>query len=94
MTIYSPDTPQMMSAIGVVESLLIMYARLIFRFSAPNASRVFASSMADDTISSPPGWNLSSRLTTDQVWDAIIILSLLEDAVRQGRLLAAPHMGD
>jgi len=72
MTIYSPDTPHTMSAIGVVESLLIMYACLI----------------------SPPGWNLSSRLTTNQMWDAIIILSLLEDAVRQGRLLAVPHMGD
>ena len=31
---------------------------------------------------------------TSHVWDSSVILSLMEDGVRRGRLLSAPHMAD
>ena len=36
-------------------------------------------------------WQFGSRLTTEHVWDAIIIVSLLEDKIRQGQHLYVPH---
>lgn len=38
-------------------------------------------------------WGLTDTLTTNQVWDAFVILGLLEDAQFQGYLLMVPHGG-
>jgi hypothetical protein len=64
------------------------------RFSASNASRVYRTTLSNPTYSQPSDWGLSNNLTTNQVWDSFVILSLLEDGVRRGRLLSVSHMGD
>jgi len=38
-------------------------------------------------------WGLSNHLTTNHIWDAFIILSLLEDSVACSKLLSIPHIG-
>ncbi|KAF8161529.1 hypothetical protein B0H34DRAFT_781972 [Crassisporium funariophilum] len=43
-------------------------------FSASNASRVFKSTMTDGSFQ-PSDWGLSNTLTTNQVWDAFVILA-------------------
>jgi hypothetical protein len=40
------------------------------------------------------GWQFGTRLTTDHVWDAFIILTLLDYSERKEVCLAVPHTGD
>ncbi|KAJ7601708.1 hypothetical protein DFH06DRAFT_1276631 [Mycena polygramma] len=40
------------------------------------------------------GWQFGTRLTTDHVWDAFTILTLLEYHVRKNTCLAVPHTGE
>jgi hypothetical protein len=65
---------------------------MLSRFSASNTSRVYEASM-DHGYFQPSEWGLSNRLTTNQVWDAFVILSLLEVGIFRGRLLKVPHTG-
>ncbi|KDR71533.1 hypothetical protein GALMADRAFT_102508 [Galerina marginata CBS 339.88] len=62
-------------------------------FSASNASRVFKSTMAGSGFQ-PSDWGLSDTLTTNQVWDAFVILGLLEDVRFRAKYLTVPHTGD
>ena len=39
-------------------------------------------------------WQFVPRLTTEHVWDAFVIFSLLEDKKRQHERLCVPHIGD
>ncbi|KAG2741488.1 hypothetical protein P692DRAFT_201726600 [Suillus brevipes Sb2] len=39
-------------------------------------------------------WQFQSSLTTEEVWDAFVILALLDDHQRRGMQLRVPHMGD
>jgi hypothetical protein len=39
------------------------------------------------------GWQFGSRLTTEHVWDAFIILCLIEDKQRANQFLQVPHTG-
>lgn len=38
-------------------------------------------------------WQFGSELTTEHVWDAFIIVSLLEDKLRARQRLCVPHTG-
>jgi hypothetical protein len=49
--------------------------------------------MTDNTYFQPYEWGLSNSLTTNHVWDAFVILSLLDDAVSRGHHLVVPHSG-
>ena len=40
------------------------------------------------------GVNFTASLSTEHVWDAFVLLGLLEDSKRVGDLLQLPHMGD
>jgi hypothetical protein len=40
------------------------------------------------------GWKFGTRLSTDHVWDAFIILTLLDYHDRKNTCLAVPHTGD
>ena len=49
--------------------------------------------MTDHEYFNGSEWKLGNRLTTDHVWDAFIIYSLLEDSEQQGTLLEVTHEG-
>ena len=38
-------------------------------------------------------WQFGSELTTEHVWDAFVIVSLLEDKLRSHQRLCVPHTG-
>lgn len=40
------------------------------------------------------GVNFTASLSTEHVWDAFVLLGLLEDSERVGDLLHVPHTGD
>jgi hypothetical protein len=75
-------------------SLCEEWSSHIPRFSASNASRVYRATLSNPTYSQPSDWGLSNNLTTNQVWDSFVILSLLEDGVERDRVLSVPHTGD
>ena len=39
------------------------------------------------------GWQFGSKLRTEHVWDAFVLISLLRDHEARGRLLEVPHGG-
>jgi len=39
------------------------------------------------------GWQFGSKLRTEHVWDAFVLISLLRDHEDRGRLLEVPHGG-
>ncbi len=49
--------------------------------------------MAKGHYFQPSEWALSNRLTVNLIWDAFIILSLLEDAAFRSIFLKVPHGG-
>lgn len=63
------------------------------RFSASNASRLYDYTLTDHIYFHSSEWGFSNRLTTNHVWDAFIILSLLEDSLSSSRHLKVPHTG-
>ena len=64
------------------------------RFSASNTSRVYNCTMTDHDYFNTSEWGLSNTLTTNQIWDAFVLLSLLEDSVFRQKILSAPHDGN
>jgi hypothetical protein len=40
-----------------------------------------------------PSWKFGTKLTTEHVWDAFILLSLLEDHRERNMVLTLPHTG-
>lgn len=63
------------------------------RFSASNASRLYSYTLVDRIYFQPSEWGFSNRLTTNHIWDAFIILGLLEDSLSRSRYLKVPHTG-
>ena len=63
------------------------------RFSASNASRLYNYTLTDRIYFQPSEWGFSDRLMTQHIWDAFIILSLLEDSLSRSRYLKVPHTG-
>ena len=63
------------------------------RFSASNASRLYDYTLTDRIYFQPSEWGFSNRLTTNHIWDAFIILSLLEDSLSRSKYLKVPHTG-
>jgi hypothetical protein len=55
---------------------------------------MYKTTLSNPSYSQPSDWGLSNNLTTNHVWDSFVILSLLEDGVRRGRVLSVPHTGD
>ncbi|KAF8957605.1 hypothetical protein BDZ97DRAFT_1669810 [Flammula alnicola] len=96
-TYYSgvPDLIQVREHQFVETKLVFTWrANMLFGwFSASNTSRVYQASKTDDNYFQPSEWSLSNHLTTNQVWDAFVILGLLEDAIFRGKLLVVPHTG-
>ncbi|KAI0051230.1 hypothetical protein FA95DRAFT_1485797 [Auriscalpium vulgare] len=61
--------------------------------SATNCARSYEMSLSKSETR-PDDWQFSFTLTTEQVWDAFVILALLRDHERRGELLHIPHTGD
>ncbi|KAF9061180.1 hypothetical protein BDP27DRAFT_1338495 [Rhodocollybia butyracea] len=61
---------------------------LISWTSATNAAQLYNVVLAANSSTKQPP---TSNLSTDHVWDAFTILTLLEDFARQGRVLDVPH---
>jgi len=49
--------------------------------------------MTDHAYFKPYEWGLDNHLTTVHIWDAFVILGLLEDTAFQQELLHVPHTG-
>lgn len=70
---------------------------LLSRTSATNGARLYNSCLSrPETRPVHPDWppERSFKLTTEQVWDGFIILSLLEDYAGRNAILRVPHGGD
>ncbi|KAF8972915.1 hypothetical protein BDZ97DRAFT_1912520 [Flammula alnicola] len=65
---------------------------LIAWVSASNAAKSYEMSLAKDSLKGTD-WKFGSQLTTENVWDAFIIVSLLEDKLRAHQRLHVPHTG-
>jgi len=50
--------------------------------------------LADEVNLLDSGWQFGSKLTSNHVWDAFIIVSLLDDCVRTNTMLRVPHTGE
>lgn len=59
--------------------------------SATNCARIYNESMTDAT---PPKWQFSLSVTSDEVYDGFTILCLLEDCITQQKTLVVPHGGE
>jgi hypothetical protein len=46
-----------------------------------------------DGLLKDSGWQFGSKLRTEHVWDAFVLISLLRDHEARGRLLEVPHGG-
>ncbi|KAJ7227279.1 hypothetical protein GGX14DRAFT_629178 [Mycena pura] len=64
--------------------------------SATNCARIYDMALSEKQISniSAGGWQFGTLLTTDHIWDAFIILTLLDLHERNGTRLQVPHTGD
>lgn len=62
------------------------------RTSATNCARFYNVSLANKHPK-PPRWKFSFELSSDHVWDGILILSLLEDYKSREETLVVPHDG-
>jgi len=65
----------------------------ITRLSASNAAKLYQMSFAKDYLKDTE-WQFVPRLTTEHVWDAFVIFSLLEDKKQRHERLCVPHIGD
>jgi hypothetical protein len=62
-----------------------------YRTSATNCARLYNLSLSDTV---PLGdWAFGFSVTTEQVWDAFVILALLEDHQSRSKTLVVPHIG-
>ncbi|KAJ7580731.1 hypothetical protein C8J56DRAFT_1169107 [Mycena floridula] len=63
--------------------------------SASNSTSLYNTTLAGRKFQdSEGGWKFGSKVTTDHIWDAFMIKSLIEDHVRTGGILVVPHTGD
>ncbi|KAJ7216341.1 hypothetical protein GGX14DRAFT_391184 [Mycena pura] len=69
---------------------------LVAWVSATNCSRSYDMSLSEQDLRnfSDGGWQFGCILTTDHVWDAFILLTLLDHNERQGTCLIIPHTGE
>ncbi|KAI0039532.1 hypothetical protein FA95DRAFT_1585268 [Auriscalpium vulgare] len=61
--------------------------------SATNCARSYEMSLSQKSTH-VEGWQFGFSLTTEQVWDAFILLALLRDHERRSQLLHVPHSGE
>ncbi|KAF7311236.1 hypothetical protein MKEN_01025200 [Mycena kentingensis (nom. inval.)] len=64
--------------------------------SATNCAQTYDLSLAGSNVGymAQFGWQFGTRLTTEHVWDAFIVLTLLDHRQRHGRSLTVPHTGE
>jgi len=67
----------------------------MYRVSATNCARTYelAQSRQEPEDFVDQGWQFGSKLTTEHVWDAFVLLSLLEDHEERQTVLQLPHTG-
>jgi hypothetical protein len=63
----------------------------VYRTSATNCARIYNLSFLGSVP--PDGWAFGFTVTTEQVWDGFVILSLLEDCQVESKVLEVPHTG-
>lgn len=63
--------------------------------SATNAAHIYNETLSrSDEIPTDPRWKETGfELTTDNIWDGFLIMSLLEDCADQSTVLAVPNKG-
>jgi hypothetical protein len=61
------------------------------RFSASHAADLFSMLNVPEL---PDNWTITAALTTPHVWDALILLWLLEDCIKHATQLVVSHDGD
>jgi hypothetical protein len=62
------------------------------RVSASNAAKLYKMSLMKDYFEEEE-WQFVPRLTTEQVWDEFVIVSLLDDKIRRNEHLQVLHTG-
>src|ERR1700728_1921002 len=67
-----------------------------YRVSATNCARTYelAEARREPADLEAEGWQFGSKLTTENVWDAFVLLSLLEDHNARHTQLHLPHTGN
>ncbi|KAJ7668842.1 hypothetical protein B0H17DRAFT_1335884 [Mycena rosella] len=75
---------------------LWMSLMLVGWLSATNCSRSYDMALSDQQQRdfTAGGWQFGCKLTTDHVWDAFVILTLLDYHKRNQTCLEVPHTGD
>jgi hypothetical protein len=65
------------------------------RFSTTNCAKMYDMSLSDkqDGLLEDAGWQFGSKLWTEHVWDAFVLVSLLCDNEARSQLLEVPHGG-
>ena len=63
------------------------------RTSATNCARLYNASLANTDVTRHVDWPFSFTVSDEHVWDAFVILALLEDCKRRSTLLTVPHTG-
>lgn len=66
---------------------------LLSWMSATNCAHIYNMSFSGNSARPPASWQFNLALTSDQVYDAFTILSLLEDCQLQKVTLVVPHGG-
>ncbi|KAF7307966.1 hypothetical protein MKEN_01158100 [Mycena kentingensis (nom. inval.)] len=93
-----PDYMQVGEHQFVERKLAGLWVSLMFRgwVSATNCARTYEIALAGPNVEHMAqfGWQFGTRLTTEHVWDAFLVLTLLEHRLRTGTILAVPHGGD
>ena len=67
----------------------------VIRFSATNCAKVYDMSLSDrqNGLLESAGWQFGSKLRTEHVWDAFVLITLLRDCEASHRQLEVPHSG-
>jgi hypothetical protein len=63
------------------------------RTLATNGAKIYNMSLSKVGLQ-PPSWGFSFQLRTEHVWDAFVILNLLEECEERNEVLQVPHSGD
>jgi len=65
------------------------------RFSATNCAKVYDMSLSDRDNGhlESAGWQFGSKLRTEHVWDAFVLITLIRDCDARFRQLEVPHSG-
>ncbi|KAF7300735.1 hypothetical protein MKEN_01298300 [Mycena kentingensis (nom. inval.)] len=93
-----PDYIQVGEHQFVERKLAAHWISLMFRgwVSATNCSRTYDLTLAGPNVQHMKdfGWQFGTQLTTEHVWDAFTLLTLLDHCRRGRTVLAVPHGGD